>query len=73
MVVCPQTFIVRILVIDNTQKRHIYTRTERRGNRLGARETERESVCERDREWLKIELVSVVKRPWGVTNYFRII
>jgi hypothetical protein len=27
------------------QKHHIYARTERRGNRLGARETE--SVCER--------------------------
>jgi hypothetical protein len=30
------------LIIGHTQKCHIYTRTERRGNRLGARETERE-------------------------------
>ncbi len=40
-----QTFIVRFLIIGNTQKPHIYTQTERRGNRLGAGETER--VCER--------------------------
>jgi hypothetical protein len=45
LVVCMQTFIVIILIINNTQKRHIYTQTERRGNRLGTRETER--VCER--------------------------
>jgi hypothetical protein len=38
----PQTFIVRFLIIINKQNRHIYTRTERRGNRLDARETERE-------------------------------
>ncbi len=31
------------------QKRNIYTRTERRANRLGARETERVCVCERQR------------------------
>ncbi len=49
MVVCLQTFIVRILIIGNTQKHHIYTQTERRENRLGARETEREYVCERQR------------------------
>ncbi len=63
MFVCPQMFIVRILIIGNMQKRHIYTRRERRGNRLGAGETERERecVCERDGEWLKIELASVVK------------
>ncbi len=47
MFVCPQTFIVRILIIDDTQKRQIYTQTERRGNRLGAGKTERERVCER--------------------------
>jgi hypothetical protein len=58
---CLQMFIVRILIIGNTQKRHVYTRTERRGNRLGARETERERERVRDGEWLKIELVSVVK------------
>ncbi len=46
MVVCPQTFIVRTLIIIFTQKRHIYTQTERRGKELAAVETERESVRE---------------------------
>ncbi len=58
-------FIVRNLIIDHTQKRHIYTRTERRGNRLGARETKRERECVRDGEWLEIKLVSVLKMAVG--------
>ncbi len=47
----PQTFIVRFLIISNMKDRHIYTRTERRGNRLAAGETEREREreCERQR------------------------
>ncbi len=59
----PQTFIVRFLIISNMKDRHIYTRTERRGNRLAAGETERERVCVcvRGGDWLKIELASVVK------------
>jgi hypothetical protein len=44
---------------------HIYTRTERRGKGLAAGETERERECVRDREWLKIELASVVKTSVG--------
>jgi hypothetical protein len=38
---------------------------ERRGNRLDAGKTERESerVCVREGEWQKIELASIVKRP----------
>ncbi len=36
-----------------------------KGKRLGAGETERECVCVRDREWLKIELASVVKMAIG--------
>ncbi len=51
LVVCLQTFIVRNLIIDHTQNRHIYTQTERRGNRLGAGETERESVWETECSW----------------------
>ncbi len=47
MVVCPQTFIVRYLIIIFTQQCHIYTQTERRGKGLAAGETERERVCER--------------------------
>ncbi len=66
-------FIVSNLIIGHTQKCHIYTQTER-GNRLGARKTERE--CMRDREWLKIELVSVVKTAVGerltILGYSRI-
>ncbi len=40
-----------------------YTRTERRGKGLGAGETEIERECARDRVWLKMELVSIVKWP----------
>ncbi len=39
-----QTFIVIFLIINITQNRHIYTQTERRGNRLDAGETERERL-----------------------------
>jgi hypothetical protein len=39
-----QTFIVRLLIIGNTESRHIYIQTERRGKGLAARETERECV-----------------------------
>jgi hypothetical protein len=35
---------------------------ERRVKGLAAGETERE--CARDREWLKMELASIVKRPF---------
>jgi hypothetical protein len=45
------------------QKHHIYTQMERRGNRLGAGETERESV--RDRAQLKIELAFFAKTAVG--------
>jgi len=42
---CPQTFIVKIRIILFVGTSTIYSRTERRGNRLVARETERECVC----------------------------
>ncbi len=58
-----QKFIVRFLIISNMKDRHIYTQTERRGNGLAAGETERE--CVSSREWLKIELSSVVKMAVG--------
>ncbi len=47
----PQTFIVRLLIIGNTDSCHIYIRMERRGKGLAAGETERERerVCERQR------------------------
>ena len=38
----PQTFIVRLLIISNTESRHMYIQTERRGKGLAAGETERE-------------------------------
>jgi hypothetical protein len=46
LVVCPQKFIVKYLIIIFTQDCHIYTQTERRGKGLAAGETERESVRE---------------------------
>jgi hypothetical protein len=61
---CPQTFIVKIRIPVFGCTSTIYSRTERRGNRLVARETERESVCMTLR-CLKTKLASVVKRPLG--------
>jgi hypothetical protein len=43
--VCPQTFIVKIRIPVLGRTSTFYSRTERRGNRLVARETEREKVC----------------------------
>ncbi len=43
---------------------------ERRGAGLAAGETERERVCVRDREWLKIEVALVVKTAIGETDHF---
>ncbi len=45
----PQTFIVKSLIISNTDNHPIYIKIERREKGLAARETERESVCERRR------------------------
>jgi len=42
---CPQTFIVKIRIILFGCTSMIYSGTERRGNRLVVRETERECVC----------------------------
>jgi hypothetical protein len=61
---CLQTFIVkvRIPVLGSTST--FYSGTERRENRLVARETEREGVCATLR-CPKMKLASVVKRPLG--------
>ncbi len=45
----PQMFIVKSLIIGNTESCQIYIRMERRGKELVAGETERERVCERRR------------------------
>ncbi len=39
---CPQTFIVKILIIETSAATVFYSTTERRGNRQVAVETERE-------------------------------
>ena len=51
---CPQTFIVKILIIGTSVTTGFYSRTERRGNRHVAVETERERAwgcvhCEKTR------------------------
>jgi hypothetical protein len=46
------------------EDRHIYTQTERWGKGASCRR-DRERVCVRDREWLKIELASIVKMAVG--------
>ena len=55
------------------ENHHIYTRMERRGKGLAAGETQRERVCARDNEWLKMELASIVKTAvGGRINYLEI-
>ncbi len=61
---CPQTFIVKVRIPVLGRTSTFYSRTERRGNRLVARETEREGVCATLR-CLKMKLASVVKRQLG--------
>ena len=61
---CLQTFIVKIRIPVLGCTSIFYSGTERRGNRLVARETEREGVCA-TLHCLKMKLASVVKRPLG--------
>ena len=42
---CPQMFIVKVRIPILGRTSTFYSGTERRGNRLVARETEREGVC----------------------------
>ena len=61
---CPQTFIVKILIIKTSAAMGFYSTTERRGNRHVAVETERERVwvcvlCE------KMQLASMVRWTLG--------
>ncbi len=43
---CPQTFIVKVRIPVLGCTSTFYSGTERRGNRLVARETDREGVCD---------------------------
>ncbi len=61
---CPQTFIVKVRIPILGCTSTFYSGKERRGNRLVAREKEREGVCATLR-CLKTKLASVVKRPLG--------
>jgi hypothetical protein len=45
----------------------------KRGKGLAAGETERECVCVRDGDWLKLEVALVVKTAVGETDHFGII
>ncbi len=64
---CPQTFIVRILIIRYKCNNGFYSGTERRGNRHVAVENERERawvcvLCE------KMRLASIEKRTLGIVS-----
>jgi hypothetical protein len=61
---CPQTFIVKVRIPVLGRTSTFYSGMERRGNRLVARETEKEGVCVTLR-CLKMMLASIVKRPLG--------
>ncbi len=61
---CLQMFIVKVRIPVLSRTSTFYSGTERRGNRLVARETEREGVCATLR-CLKMKLASVVKQPLG--------
>ncbi len=45
----PQTFIVKMLIISNTDNRPVYIKWKEGGKKLADGETERECVCERER------------------------
>jgi hypothetical protein len=68
----PQTFIVKMLIISNTDNCPIYIKQKEGARRLAVRETERESVCVRDGESLKMEVASVVKTAVGEMDQFGI-
>ncbi len=55
------------------QNHHIYTQTERRGNRLDTRETERESVCKRWRVAENGVGIPCKNGRWRAINYLGII
>ena len=64
---CPQTFIVRFLIIGTSATTGFYSRTERRGNRHVAVETKRE------RAWVcvhceKMRLASIEKWMLGIAS-----
>jgi hypothetical protein len=61
-------FIVKMLIISNTDDPPIYINRKEGARGLAARETERECVCVRDRESLKTEGASVVKTAVGGTD-----
>jgi hypothetical protein len=67
-----QTFIVKMLIISNTDNRPIYIKRKEGGKRLAAGETERERVCVRDRELQKTEVELVVKTAVGEMDHFGI-
>ncbi len=66
----PQTFIVKTLIISNTNNRPIYIKQKEGRKRLAAGEKEIESV--RDGALLKTEVVLVVKMAVGETDHFGI-
>jgi len=66
----PQTFIVKTLIISNTNNRTIYIKQKEGGKRLAGGETEIESV--RDGALQKTEVVLVVKMAVGETDHFGI-
>ncbi len=68
----PNEFIVKLLIIRNTESRHIYILTERRGERASCRKDQGRE-CVRDREWLQMGLALVVKTAIGETDHFGII
>ncbi len=66
----PQMFIVRLLIIHNTESNHIYIQMERRGKRASFwRDQERESVRDFGK-WLKMGLALGVKTAVGETDHF---
>ncbi len=62
-------------ILNNHQheNRHIYTQTERRGNGLDPRETERVCVCKRRRMAESRVGVRCKNGRWGAINYFGIV
>ncbi len=60
----PQTFIAKMLIISNTDNRLVYIKRKEGGKKLAARETKRESVCERQRVTENGGSISCKKGHW---------
>ncbi len=66
---CPQTFIVKTLIIENMDSRHIYMKWKEGAREQDAGETQRERECAKEGRQLQTEVASVVKMAVEETDH----